>query len=372
MPSSTEQRRTELPAALRTAVDEFERYLRHERGLSAATVTGYLGDVVSLLDHATRMGATDAGDLTLATLRSWLARLRTAGSASASTARRAAAARAFTGWANRTGRTPTDAGARLRSPKLAKTLPQVLRGDQAAAVLDAAGRRAEEPTASRESGPDPAVGSGSARGPGPQAAVDADPGAARHADPADSADPADPADPTAGQDAVGRAMAMRDRAMLELLYASALRVSELTDLDLGDIDRHRRVLTVTGKGNKQRTVPFGLPADRALGAWLENGRGRLRTASSGAALFLGRRGRRIDPRTVRTVVHRATAAADPTAELAPHGLRHTAATHLLAGGADLRSVQELLGHASIGTTQGYTHVSAERLAAVFRQAHPRA
>lgn len=342
MTSRTEQRRAGLPAAMREGIDEFERYLRHERGLSAATVTGYLGDVVSLLDHAERMGVTGPCELTLATLRSWLARLRSAGAASASTARRAAAARAFTGWASRTGRMATDVGARLRSPKLATTLPQVLRGDQAAAVLEAAERRAASPPP--ESRP---VESRTPESRGR---------AADHP----------------RRSAAELAVAIRDRAMLELLYASALRVSELTGLDLGDIDRHRRVVTVLGKGNKQRAVPFGLPADRALGAWLDHGRPELRTGSSGAALFLGRRGRRIDPRTVRTVVHRVTAAADPAAELAPHGLRHTAATHLLSGGADLRTVQELLGHASIGTTQGYTHVSPERLTAVYRQAHPRA
>ncbi len=171
---------------------------------------------------------------------------------------------------------------------------------------------------------------------------------------------------------VDAALELRNQAILELLYASGVRVSELTGLDTPDVDRHRRVLRVLGKGAKERVVPFGLPADRAVEAWLRHGRDLIRTDESGPALFLGRRGRRMDPRAVRTLVHARTRAVDGSPEIAPHGLRHTAATHLLEGGADLRTVQELLGHASLATTQIYTHVSAERLAAVYRQAHPRA
>ena len=173
-------------------------------------------------------------------------------------------------------------------------------------------------------------------------------------------------------DPADAAMALRDQAMLELLYAAALRVSELTGLDMDSLDSTRRVVRVWGKGGKERVVPYGAPAAAAIDAWLTGGRPALRGAESGAALFLGRRGRRIDPRTVRTVVHRRTAAVPGAPELAPHGLRHSAATHLLEGGADLRTVQEMLGHASLATTQIYTHVSAERLQAVYRQAHPRA
>jgi integrase/recombinase XerC len=163
----------------------------------------------------------------------------------------------------------------------------------------------------------------------------------------------------------------RDSALIELLYATGIRVSELVGLDVDDLDRRRRVVTVLGKGNKQRTVPYGLAADRALDAWL-GGRPELVTDASGPALFLGARGRRIDPRTVRDVVHRRVAAVAGAPDLSPHGLRHSAATHLLEGGADLRSVQELLGHASLATTQLYTHVSVERLRSVYTQAHPRA
>ncbi|WP_084614072.1 tyrosine recombinase XerC [Nakamurella lactea] len=317
--AGTAAARDSLPEPLTAALDGFVRHLAAERSLSAATVTAYTADIASLLAHAGRLGVVTPEQLELATLRSWLAKLRTLGGAPASLARRAAAARAFTGWCRRTGRSTTDAGARLASPKIARNLPGVLREDQASGLL------AAPPVAD---GPD--------------------------------ADPADVA------------IALRDQAILELLYATGIRVSELTGLDLGSIDHARRLLRVIGKGDKERTVPYGVPAGRAVGQWLQTGRRELATDGSGAAVFLGRRGGRIDQRAVRTLVHRRTAALDGAPELGPHGLRHTAATHLLNGGADLRTVQELLGHSSLATTQIYTHVSAERLAAVYRQAHPRA
>ncbi len=318
--------RDALSAPLATILAGYERYLAAERGLSAATVTAYTADVASMLDHLGRMAGQSPPDLdglTLGVLRSWLARQRSTGSARASMGRRAAAAKSFTAWAHRTGRMPADVGVRLASPRPDKTLPAVLRVDQAAALL--------------------------------------------------SPVPADvPSSPNSELDPIDAAVELRDQAILELLYASGIRVSELTGLDTPDVDRHRRVLRVLGKGSKERVVPFGLPADRAVEAWLRQGRNLIRTNDSGPALFLGRRGRRMDPRAVRTLVHARTAAVDGSPEIAPHGLRHTAATHLLEGGADLRTVQELLGHASLATTQIYTHVSAERLAAVYRQAHPRA
>jgi integrase/recombinase XerC len=317
--------RGELPPALIDVLDDYELYLAVERNRSAATVAAYLADVVSLLDHLGRLTGdrdADLAELTLPVLRSWLARQRSTGAARSSMGRRAAAARGFTAWAHRTGRLAQDVGARLAAPRPDKTLPAVLRADQAERMLDA-----------------PAV---------------ADPGTDPEPDP------------------VERAVALRDQAIIELLYAAGIRVSELTGLDRDAVDRHRRVIRVLGKGDKQRTVPFGVPADRALGEWLATGRPFLAGRESGDAVFLGRRGRRIDQRAVRTLVHRRTAAVPGSPEIAPHGLRHTAATHLLEGGADLRTVQELLGHASLATTQIYTHVSAERLTAVYRQAHPRA
>ena len=165
---------------------------------------------------------------------------------------------------------------------------------------------------------------------------------------------------------------MRDVALLELLYATGMRVAELCGLDVDDLDQDRRLVRVFGKGGKERTVPVGGPAWHALDAWLAQGRAPLLTAESGAALFVGERGRRIDPRVVRRIVHRALRVVDGAPDLGPHGLRHAMATHLLEGGADLRSVQEMLGHASLATTQIYTHVTNERLRAAFEQAHPRA
>jgi len=375
--AATAERRQALPDELATALDAYERYLAAERGLSDATVTAYTADVAGLLDHLVRFTGTDRptapNDLTLAVLRSWLARLRTTGAARASLARRAAAARSFTAWAHRTGWLDNDVGARLASPKGGRTLPSVLRVDQASDMLlpvhppGASGsvtdpRETPRPVRRATTRYAESFDGLSEGGSGDDPALDS-----RVDSGVDSG-----VDPQVVPSADDRAVALRDQAILEVLYATGIRVSELTGLDIADVDRHRRVLRVLGKGSKERTVPFGLPADEAIAAWLRGGRERLLTPDSGHALFLGRRGRRMDPRAVRTLVHRRTAAVDGAPELAPHGLRHTAATHLLAGGADLRAVQEMLGHASLATTQIYTHVSAERLSAVYRQAHPRA
>jgi integrase/recombinase XerC len=295
---------------MRAAVDGFARELAGVRNRSAHTVRAYVGDVVSLLDHAVRMGCRDVGELHITVLRSWLARLRTLGAARTSLARRAAAARTFTAWAHREGLLAADAGAQLASPKAHRTLPTVLRADQATALVTAPGEEASP-------------------------------------------------------------VLLRDRAVLELLYATGIRVSELCGLDLGDVDRPRRVVRVLGKGAKERTVPFGLPAEEALEDWLRLGRPSLHDADSGAALLLGARGGRLHPTVVRRLVAGYARAAGVPG-VSPHGLRHSAATHLLEGGADLRAVQELLGHASLSTTQIYTHVSLDRLRAAFRQAHPRA
>ncbi|MGA9746105.1 MAG: tyrosine-type recombinase/integrase, partial [Nocardioides sp.] len=170
----------------------------------------------------------------------------------------------------------------------------------------------------------------------------------------------------------GSPVGLRDVAVLELLYATGIRVGELVGLDVDDVDHERRVVRVLGKGRKERSVPYGAPAERALGRWLATGRTALVRSDSGPALFLGSRGGRLDQRAVRTMVHARLADVPGAPDLGPHGLRHTAATHLLEGGADLRSVQELLGHASLATTQIYTHVTTDRLRAAFQQAHPRA
>jgi integrase/recombinase XerC len=306
-----------LPPSLAASVAAFEDHLASEVGRSAHTVRAYVGDVVSLLDHAARRGATAPTDVDLAALRSWLARLRSTGAARTTLARRASAARAWSSFAQRSGERVDDPGATLASPGAHRTLPEVLSATQAVRLL---------------------------------------------------VSPAAPLDP----DPVVRALARRDTAILELLYATGLRVGELCGLDVGALDPGRRLARVIGKGNKERAVPYGEPAALALDAWLAaGGRSVLVGPNSGAAIFVGRRGGRIDPRTVRTLVHRRAEEAG-VPDIGPHGLRHSAATHLLEGGADLRSVQELLGHATLVTTQIYTHVSAERLRSVYEQAHPRA
>lgn len=305
--------RAELPPDLGAAADAFERHLLLERNRSAHTARAYLGDLVGFLDHLARLGGKDVADIDLASLRGWLGILRTRGASRATIARRSAALRTFCAWAHGAGLTPADPGQLLATPKARRTLPAVLRADEAEGLMAAA------------------------------------------ADPAASAP-----------------IVLRDRLVVELLYASGIRVSELVGLDVDDVDRRRRVLRVLGKGSKQRTVPYGQPADEALDEWLAAGRPVLASPESRSALLLGVRGRRIDPRTVRTIVHRRAAAVPGAPDLGPHGLRHTAATHLLDGGADLRSVQELLGHASLATTQIYTHVSVERLRRSYQQAHPRA
>ncbi len=310
----------------------FEDHLVLERGRSEHTRRAYLGDVTALLEFAQQRGR-GAGELDLALLRSWLAAMTAAGLARTTLARRAASARSFTRWLVRTGRASQDAGARLRTPKTGQRLPSVLRRDQAETLLDLA-----------------AAGTGAGVTGAPEVGADAP---------------------------VHRAMAVRDRAMVELLYATGIRVGELTGLDVDGVDLERRAVRVLGKGAKERVVPFGVPAARVLGRWLDSDRAVVldaagRPETTGRALFVGRRGRRVDQRQVRAVVRRLSEAVESAPRIGPHGLRHSAATHLLDGGADLRSVQELLGHATLSTTQIYTHVSVERLRAGHRQAHPRA
>jgi integrase/recombinase XerC len=296
-------------------LEEFDDYLALERGRSDHTRRAYLGDLRSLFDFvADRVPDAGIAGLTLPILRSWLAALAASGAARTTLARRTSAVKTFTAWAVRRGLIASDPAARLQVPKARRTLPAVLRQDQALEAMAAAKSGAQQ----------------------------------------------------------GDPLALRDRLIVELLYASGIRVSELCGLDVDDVDTSRRLLRVLGKGNKQRTVPFGAPAQAALGAWLSDGRPALANADSGPALLLGARGRRLDPRQARTVVHQTMAAVDGAPDIGPHGLRHSAATHLLEGGADLRVVQELLGHSTLATTQLYTHVTVARLRAVHDQAHPRA
>jgi integrase/recombinase XerC len=299
-----------IPPRCQVVLDEFANHLRFERGLSPHTLRAYVGDITSMLDHAGRMGVADVADLDVKVLRSWLARLRTAGQARTTLARRAAAVRVFTAFALKRGYATGDPGLLLGTAKGHRTLPTVLRPHEVGQLL--------QPHA--DEGP----------------------------------------------------LALRDDAMLELLYATGIRVGELCGLDLADLDVGRRLVRVMGKGSKERSVPFGVPASRALGCWLDEGRPALAGANSGAAVFLGARGARVDQRAVRRTVHARLAKVEGAPDLGPHALRHTAATHLLEGGADLRTVQELLGHATLATTQLYTHVTVDRLKATYDRAHPRA
>ena len=292
---------------VQAAVDDFADYASLVLGRSPNTVKGYASDLATLHGYADTFDA-----FTLEALRTWLADALTAGRSRATLARRTAAARAFSTWAYRQGYIDHDAAARLKAPKVNRALPNAVRGERATELVEA-----------------------------------------------DTADDAHPAEH------------LRDRAMLELLYATGMRVGELTGLNLADIDLARGLARVTGKGNKQRVVPFGREATLALNEWLEFGRSELANGKAEDAVFVGSRGGRIDQRQVRRVVERAGQRAG-VSDISPHTLRHTAATHMLEGGADLRVVQEMLGHSSLQTTQIYTHVSAQRLKNVYDQAHPRA
>jgi integrase/recombinase XerC len=315
----------ELPAEFTDALLAYERHLGAERGHGPHTRRAYLGDTRDLLSFAVVTGVDRLADIDLELLRAWLARLLAGGAARATIARRAAGARAFTAWAHRSGRLPTDPGLRLRSPRLARTLPHVLTQDQASGLLDAAAERVVLASGSQDD-----------------------------------------------DDPVTAAVAMRDLTVVELLYATGVRVGELVALDVSSVDAARRLVRVRGKGDKERVVPYGVPAGERLEQYLAAARPVLAADPRQPALFLGRRGGRLGQRQVREAVAELATRVEGAPAIGPHALRHSAATHLLDGGADLRSVQELLGHATLSTTQLYTHVSVERLRASYRQAHPRA
>ena len=293
----------------------FTRHLEVERSLSVHTIRAYIGDLESLLNHLETIGVTDISQLELVHLRSWLANQQVKGGARTTLSRRAVSVRLFTKWAVKNKYLAKDVAATLATPKGHRTLPEVLDIAHAKTAMDSLATRASE-----EETP----------------------------------------------------ISLRDVAMVELLYATGARVAELCGLDLSDIDYDRQTIRVLGKGNKERTIPLGNPAMKALNVWLKEGRDSIKNSLSGNAVFLGARGKRIDQRTVRTVVYNALQAIEGIERMGPHALRHSAATHLLEGCADLRTVQEILGHASLATTQIYTHVSTERLQKAFKQAHPRA
>lgn len=296
------------------AVQGFEDYLVRERNRSPHTVRAYRKDLELFLAHVGQSGEKNLGQLELRHFRAWLGTLDSAGLSRSTIARRAASVRSFMDWAVREELVPANPALRLRAPKRHSSLPTVLSHQQAKTLFD-----------------------------------DLD-----------------------GQVERGEPHLLQRRAMLELLYGTGVRVGELVGLDVDDVDPERRTLVVLGKGSKERTVPYGTPAAHALDDWLRRGRPQWLTQKSGPALFLGRRGGRIDQRAVRTQVKEVLEDLGDTAARGPHALRHSAATHLLDGGADLRAVQELLGHSSLATTQLYTHVSVDRLRQSYEQAHPRA
>ena len=297
--------------------DQWGEYLRLSRRMSEHTIDAYLGDLRALLDYVGLRWDATAGQfgqaLTQRSIRSWLADTLASGGARSTIARHTAAIRNFTAWAVREEILASDPAAALTSPRADQRLPTPLDESEARTLINLA--RAE--------------------------AVD------------------------------GTPAQMRAWAILELTYACGLRVSEVCALDVSSLNREALTVRVLGKGNKERVVPYGPPAREALDHWLVRGRPQLVAQSSGEALFLGDRGGRIDPRVVRSMVHRMAAKAG-VHDVAPHGLRHSTATHLLQGGADLRAVQEMLGHASLSTTQRYTHVDTARLSAIYQRAHPRA
>jgi integrase/recombinase XerC len=294
-------------------IAQYEEHLVLVRNLAENSIKGYVSDLESFLKHMEKLHIDEFSQLELTHIRSWLAELQGAGVARSTMARRIVSIRAFTYWAASQGWLKSDLGSELAIPKPHRTLPEVLDLADTETVLASVQTRVnEEPTP----------------------------------------------------------LAIRDLAMIEVLYATGIRVSELCGLDIRSIDESRNTLQVMGKGSKERVVPMGIPAVLALRNYLEVARPALASEKSGSAVFLGSRGSRIDQRTVREVVYEAMAAVG--SKMGPHGLRHTAATHLLEGGADLRTVQEILGHSSLSTTQIYTHVSPDRLQKAFDNAHPRA
>ena len=295
--------------------NSYSEHLRNERNLSENSIRAYLADLESMLAHVNQLGVTEFSTLELNHLRSWLANLQIKGAARSSITRRVVSIRAFTYWGAKHGWLAKDIGRDLIAPKPERSLPEILDIDSAAELIKYLEQRVGE-----EESPS----------------------------------------------------SLRDLAIVELLYGTGIRVSELVGIDLQDIDRERFTLRVIGKGNRERIVPIGIPAMRAVDQWLTQARPNFANSSSGSALFIGSRGKRIDARVVRDIVYEATGAIGKNVKVGPHALRHSAATHLLEGGADLRTVQEILGHSSLSTTQIYTHVTEERLKKAYEQAHPRA
>lgn len=298
-------------------IDAWGVYLRANLAVSEHTLRAYVSDLRSFTTYCQvdELSTENIRSVvTLRAIRAWLASLVQQGKSRSTISRRTASIRSFTAWAYRRGYLDSDPGLLVTSARGDQKLPQVQTPSDTAELLSYAATRTRE-----ENSP----------------------------------------------------AAIRDWAILETIYATGIRVSEVCSLDTTSIDQQGMTLRVIGKGNKERVVPFTRACLSALQAWLSHGRPSLAIPEAGRALFVGDKGRRIDPRVIRAMIHRMCAQAG-VRDLAPHALRHTAATHILAGGADLRAVQEMLGHSSLQTTQRYTHVDAQRLSAIYKQAHPRA
>lgn len=296
------------------ATQRFGADLVVTKRLSENSVRAYLRDVEQFVQFAAEQQLTSTQDLDSEVARSWIWAHAEAGLASASLRRKVSALKRFAAWLHTHQHSPVDVGLRLTAPHAGRTLPRVVSKAHMADIFGVLYARAQ----------------------------------------------------------TGDAVALRDVALVEVLYATALRVSEVVGLSLRDVEHGERTLRVVGKGNKERVVPFGRPAERALYTYLEQGRPVLLSGKTGDRVFLNQQGNALGVRSVYQVVAALLAHLPGSGPLGPHTLRHSAATHLLDGGADLRSVQELLGHASLGTTQIYTHVSTERLTKAYQQAHPRA
>jgi integrase/recombinase XerC len=299
--------------SLAQAALEFADHLHAGRGYSANTVKAYETDVLDLISFARANGVTLASQLDLDLVRDWLYAADSQGLAKSTIARKGASIRSFSSWLKKIGEIQVDFAHPLKSPKASKPLPKVISRATLSEIFQTLEARA---TADNPNG-------------------------------------------------------LRDLLTFEILYASGCRVSELVNLNLQDVDFEHNLLRVMGKGSKQRMVPFGAPAREALNMWLRDGRPQLVKEVSADALMLTERGKRLGVRQVYSLVS-SCLKGTPTGAAGPHSLRHSTATHLLDGGADLRAVQELLGHASLGTTQIYTHVSVERLRDGYKKAHPRA
>lgn len=331
--------------------DRYIDYLRSNKGLGSRTLLAYRVDVLQCLEWCGVNDLSDLNSVSTSVLRQWMYWLNK-NHARSSLARKVVAVRGFFAWATHVGLISANPAQILNTPKIVNELPTVLDEAQAEKLLDCAEDRSED------------------------YAVDKSP-ATEHQEntPLKLQIKMRIKSKIKSQTETKQeyVIALRNAAILELLYATGMRVGELTGLNVQDMDFENHTVKVTGKGNKQRVVPFGVPAAKACKKWLDCGRSALqeKSAASSPALFLGVRAKRIDQRIVRSIVHEAAAAAN-VPDVAPHALRHSAATHMLNGGADLREVQELLGHSSLNTTQRYTHVSIQALKQRYSQAFPRA